>query len=199
MRSRFVSVPNHVLAHERRGLASRVVGAIASFFIGAVVATELYQQNAAHRPAENSKTLDSGRVASPIPVLDAIADRAGALSPRDNAEYTGGPIPQFTFPPTQPPAAAKETPAVADEDRSASVVPVEKSRRTENKSANRKRTSHRGNGDAQDRLYGEQPSYWVAARGWNSWGGYQGGFDYGPRPGRGIQQFDRRGQFAIWR
>jgi hypothetical protein len=199
MRSRFVSVPSDVLAHERRGLASRVVGAIACFFIGAVVATELYPQNAVDRPSEHSKALDSGRVASPIPAPDAISDRAGALSPRNIAEYTGGPIPQITFPPTQPPAAARETQAMPDEGRSASVVPVEKSRRTENKSANRKRTSHRGNGDAQDRLYGEQPSYWVAARGWNSWGGYQGGFDYGPRPGRGIQQFDRRGQFAIWR
>jgi hypothetical protein len=67
MRSRFVSVPNHVLADERRGLASRVVGVIASFFIGAVVATELYEQNAADRPAEHSKALYSGRVASPTP------------------------------------------------------------------------------------------------------------------------------------
>jgi hypothetical protein len=197
MRSRFVSVPNHVLAHERRGLASRVVGTIASFLIGAVVATELYRQNAADRPSEHGKALDSGRVASLIPAPVAISDRAEALSPRGIAEYTGGPIPQITFPPTQPPAAAKETQAMPDEDRSASVVSVEKPRRTENKSANRKRASHRGNGDTQDRLYGEQPSYWAAARGWNSWGGYQGGFDYGPRPGRGIQ-FDRRGQFPIW-
>ena len=126
MRSRFVSVPNHVLAHERRGLASRVVGTIASFLIGAVVATELYRQNAADRPSEHGKALDSGRVASLIPAPVAISDRAEALSPRGIAEYTGGPIPQITFPPTQPPAAAKETQAMPDEDRSASVVSVEK-------------------------------------------------------------------------
>jgi hypothetical protein len=194
--SRFVLVPDQSLGYERSGLVSRVAGAIAFFIIGAVVATELYPQIAADRHSEHGTAWDSGRVASPTSAPEAVSDRAGAS--RDIAEYTGGPIPKMTFPPTQPPAAAKETPATAEEDRSASAVAADKPRLMENKSGYKKRTSHRSNGNTQERPYWEQPSYWAAARGWNSWGGYQSGSDFGPRPGRGMQ-VDRRGQFVIWR
>jgi len=164
MRSRFIFFPDHVLATKPRGAASRVAGAIVFIFLGAVGATELYPQV--------TEVRDSGRAASPIAAPDAISYRPGAFSSRDSAEYLGGPIPQLTFPPTQPPAVAKETQAVAHEDHSASVVGVEKPRRTETKSAHKKRNSHRGNGNTQARIYREQPSYWAVGSGSNLWGRY---------------------------
>jgi hypothetical protein len=149
-----------------------VAGAIVNIFVGAVAATELYPPVIADGHSKYSKVRDSGRAASPIPAPDAISYRAGAFSSRDSAEYLGGPIAQLTFPPTQPPAVAKETQAVAHEDHSASVVAVEKPRRTETKSAHKKRNSYRGNGNTQDRSYREQPSYWAVGRGSNLWGRY---------------------------
>lgn len=197
MRSRFVLVPDQSLGYERSGLVSRIGGAIAFFIIGAIVATELYPQIAADPRSERGTAWDSTRVASPTSAPEAVSDRAA--DSRDIAKYTGGPIPEMTFPPTQPPAVAKDTQATAGEDRPASVVAAEKPRPMENKHAYKKRTSHRSNGNTQDRPYWEQqPSYWAAAKGWNSWGGYQGGSDFGSRPGRGTQ-FDRRGQFVMWR
>jgi hypothetical protein len=195
MRSRFVLMPDQSLGYERSRLVYRVVGAVSFFVIGAVVATEFYTQIAAERRFELSTAWDSGRVASQTSAPEAIPVRPGA--PRDIVDYMGGPIPQITFPPTQPPTAAKETQATADKDRSASVVAAEKPRPTQNKSGYKKGASHRSNGNTQG-PYWEQPSYWAAARGWNSWDSYQGGSDFGLRRGRGIQA-DRRGQFVMWR
>jgi hypothetical protein len=172
MRSRFIFLPDRVLAPKTRGAASRVAGAIVFIFVGAVAATELYPQVIADRHSEYTQVRDSGRAAPPIPAPDAISHRPEAFSSRDSAEYLGGPIPQLTFPPTQPPAVTKETQAVAHEDPSASVVGVEKPRRTETKSAHKKHNSHRGNGNTQDRIYREQPSYWAAGGGSNLWGRY---------------------------
>jgi len=143
MQSRFVLVPNQSFGYERSGLVSRVAGAVAFFIIGAVVATELYPQIAVDRRFEHGTAWDSGRVPSPTSAPEAISDRAGA--PGDIAEYTGGPIPQMTFPPTQPPVAAKETQTAAEEDRSVSAVAADKQRPIGNKSGYRKRTSHRSN------------------------------------------------------
>jgi len=178
MRSRFVLLPDHVLAPKRRALGWRLVGAIVFFFVGAIAATELYPQVVVDHHSKYSGASDSGRAAAPSSAPNAISDRPGTFSRRDSAEYAGRPIPQFTFASTQPPAAAKETQAPADEAQSASVVAVEKPRRTENKSARNKRSSHRHNGNTQDRHYQERPSYLAAGRGWNPGGGSQGGFDF---------------------
>jgi hypothetical protein len=89
-------------------------------------------------------------------------------------------------------------PVTAEEDRSASAVAADKPRLMENKSGYKKRAGHRSNGRTQERPYWEQPSYWAAAGGRNSWGNYQNRLDFAPRPGRGIQ-VDRRGQSVMWR
>jgi hypothetical protein len=117
MRSRFDVVRRRVVAHERRGLASRVAGAIAFFVLGAVAATELYPRIIADRQSEYGKAQKSGR----LPASDMISDRAEAFTQRHMVDYTGAPIPQMTFLPTQSPAA-KGPQATPDQDPSSVVA-----------------------------------------------------------------------------
>jgi hypothetical protein len=122
VRSRFVLGPHHSLAHRERGFGSRVAGAIVFFVNGAIVTTELYPQITADRHAEYNMSSNSGLATSPIPASEIISNH----TQKDVAEYIGGPIPQVTFLPTQPPPVAKDTEAASDQDPRASVVAAEK-------------------------------------------------------------------------
>ena len=196
MRSRLVLSPDHGLTHERHGLASRVTGAIVCFFVGAIAATELYPQMVADRHSEYGRVSPAERAATPSPLPDAISSQAEVLSLRDSVARTGGPIPPVPFGESSPKNTG-ETRVTANETPSASPASVEKPRRTENKSAHIKHTSHRSNGNTQEQPYREQSPYWATTTGWNPWAGSQSGFGYGPRQDRGGQ-VDRRGQFAMW-
>jgi hypothetical protein len=171
MRSRFVSVPNTPKAG---GLASRVAGAIAFFFVGAVAATELYPQMVPDRHSEYRRASDSER-AAPSPAPNPTSDRIGASS---LAEYRAGPIPEPTFAPIQLPAAAKEARAQADEAQAASDVRMRKPRVVKSKYARNKGDSRRRNANSQDRVYQGELPYRAAGTSWNPWGDSPGGFHF---------------------
>lgn len=195
MRSRFVSLSDHGLALEGRGLASRVASAIVFFLVGAIVARELYPQMVVHHDLEYGVS-DSAPISARSPVSETVSYRAGVLPSRDNTERTGGPIPPVPF--EQAPQQIVKTRVATDESRSDFSVAPEKSRRTENKSARMKHSSRRSNGNRTDQPYREQSTYWATTTGWTPWAGSQSGFGFAPRQDRGSQG-DRRGQFAMWR
>ena len=189
MQSRFVFSPDPGRAPKQHGIASRVAGAIVFFFFGAIAATELYPQIGAHTDS------GSGPAAALSPVSNTTSDRVGTSSLRDSAERTGGPIPPVPFGEEQPQTIVETK--VADTARSASPGSVGKARLTENKSARIKHNSRRSNGTAPDQPNREQSTYWATTTGANAWGGWQGGFGFGPRQDHGTQ-FDRHGQFTMW-
>jgi hypothetical protein len=182
MQSRFILSPKP----KRRGIASHVAASILFFSLGAIAATGLYPHANADRHSEDSGISDSRHMAGQTPAPDAISDRSKAFAPQDRAEYTGGPIPKPTFEMTQPvvAAAAKEVQALTDEDHSASAANVRNPSRTGNKGIRKKEYGHRRNG-TQNPPYREQTSYGVVQRYGNPWG-------WG-------NQFERPGQFAMWR
>jgi hypothetical protein len=190
MQSRFVFSSDQGRAPKQHGIPSRVAGAIVFFFFGAIAATELYPQIGVHSDP------GSGTAAALSPVRDTNSDRVGPSPLRDSVERTGGPIPPVPFGAEQPQTIVG-TEVAASEARSASPGSVEKPRRTENKAARIKRSSHRGNSNIPDQPNREQTTYWATTTGANPWGSSQGGFGFGPRQDHGTQ-FDRRGQFTMW-
>jgi hypothetical protein len=219
MRSRFVLSPGHDSVSVGGRVVSRIAGAIVFCFVGAVAASQLYPQMFAER-RDYVLAPESGRAAAP-PTTDATSGRTGRVTSfvaGDGGAYTGGPIPQL-FPapsasasaaPQSEPAAADAAAAAPDEARVASTAEPEKQRRTKNKSArysggsssssskysSNYSTSHHSYRREKERPYRQPPSTWVAGNGWNNWGGFQGGIDYGQRQSRGVQ-FAR--QFDPWR
>jgi hypothetical protein len=180
MPSKFVFSPEP----RGRGIASGiagatlffVLGATLFFLLGAIAATALYPHADANRRSESAGLSDR---AVPASTFGAISPQSATLSPRERAEYTGGPIPEPTFAATQPVPAE----ALAHEGHPASVVNGENPDQTGNTAVRKKEYSPRRTGN-ENQPYREQPSYWSA----------QG---YGSPWGAG-NQFDRRGQF-VWR
>jgi hypothetical protein len=190
MQSRFSFSSDQGRVPKQHGVASRVAGAIVFFCFGAIAATELYPEIGAHSDP------GSGQAAALSPVRDTTSDRVGAFPLRDSVERNGGPIPPVPFGAGQPQIIVG-TEVAADEARSASPGSVEKPRRTENRAARIKHSSHRGNSNSPDQPNREQSTYWATTTGANLWGSSQGGFGFGPRQDHGTQ-FDRRGQFTMW-
>jgi hypothetical protein len=190
MRPRATVLPDLVLAPKRRGLASRFAGATVFFFVGAITATELYPQMVENRRFEGNRSWESQQTAARSTTPDVFSDRT-AVFLHDSALNTGGPIPPVTFTPAQPAPAAKDAQSTADE--AASVAAEKPRRRVEAKVARTKASSPRRYG-----TYQQEQSYWATGRGWSPPGGPQFGFNFGPRQSQATQ-FDRRGQFAMWR
>jgi hypothetical protein len=181
LQSRFVLSPKP----KRRSIASHIAASILFFSSGAIAATALYPHADADRHSGDSGISDSRHMAAQTPAPDAISDRSKAFSSQDRAEYTGGPIPKPTFAMTQAvAAAAKEVQALTDGDHSAPAANVGRPDQTGNKAIRKKEYGHRRNG-TQNPPYREQPSYGAVRRYWNPWG-------WG-------NQFERPGQFAVWR
>lgn len=161
-----------------RGIASRIAGASLFFVLGAVAATALYPHADANRRSESGSVSDR---ALPASTFGTISPQSVTLSPREEAEYTGGPIPQPTFAATQPLASATE--AAAHEGHAASAINGEKPDQAGNKIVRKKEYRHRRIGN-ENQPYREQPSYWSAQGYWSPWGA--------------GNQFDRRSKF-VWR
>ena len=155
-----------------------VLGATLFFVLGAIAATTLYPHTDANRRSESAGVSDR---AVPASTFGAISPQSATLSPRERAEYTGGPIPEPTFAATQPVVGAAE--ALAHEGHPISVVNGEKPDQTGNTAVRKKEYSHRRIGN-ENQPYREQPPYWSAQRYGSPWGA--------------GNQFDRRGQF-VWR
>jgi len=204
MRSRFVlSSDQGFLASKQSGLLSRTAGALVFCLVGAVAATQFYPQMFADRHAELLSATDAGRTLAATTNADATLDRgsrAAAFSPRDEAQYTAGPIPGFTSLPTSiEPAAAKEGTIASDEDKSAAPKAAEKPHRTKYRSTREYSYNRHSNTKAQERRYRQPPSTWVAGNSWNSWGGNSwGGNSWGGNTWAGRNtQFAR--QYDFWR
>jgi hypothetical protein len=161
-----------------RGIPSGIAGATLFFVLGAIAATALYPHTDANRRSESAGVSDR---AVPASTFGAISPQSATLSPRERAEYTGGPIPEPTFAAKEPVGGAAE--ALAHEGHPVSAVNGEKPDQTENTAVRKKEYSRRRIGK-ENQPYREQPSYWTA----------QG---YGSPWGAG-NQFNRRGQF-VWR
>jgi hypothetical protein len=191
MRPRAIVLPNSVLAPKRRGFASRFAGATVFFFVGAITAAELYPQMVENRHFEGNRSSESQQAAARATTPDVFSDRT-AVFLHDSVLNTGGPIPPVTFAPAQPAPAAKDAQSTAD--AAASVAAEKPRRRVEAKFARTKGSSPRRYGST----YQQEQSYWATGRGWSPSGGPQFGFNFGPRQSQATQ-FDRRGQFAMWR
>jgi hypothetical protein len=161
-----------------RGIASRIASASLFFVLGAIAATALYPHADANRRFESGGVSDR---AVPASTVNAISPQSATLSPREGAEYTGGPIPEPTFAAAQPAVGAAE--GLAHDVHPAPTVDGEKMDHTANKAVRKKEYSHRRIGN-DNRPYHEQPSYWTAQGYWSPWGA--------------GNQFDRRSQF-VWR
>ena len=169
MPSKFVFSPEP----RGRGIASGIAGATLFFVFGAIAATALYPNADANRRSESAGVSER---TVPASTFGAISPQSATLSPRERAEYTGGPIPEPTFAATRPVVGAAAGLAH-------SAVNGEKPDQTENTAVRKKEYSRRRIGK-ENQPYREQPSYWTA----------QG---YGSPWGAG-NQFNRRGQF-VWR
>jgi hypothetical protein len=159
MRSQFVLSPNR----EQRGLASRVVGAMFFFLLGAIAASALYPRGDADSGGSDARPLAGPTLAK------AATDGLNASSARDSTKYTGGPIPEPAFT-TQAAAAVdeKETQALLDDDHSSSVAKGGKPGHTANMPMHKQQYNHRRN-VIQNRQYREQPSTEAALIYWNPW------------------------------
>ena len=168
--SKFVFSPE---PRRRGGIAGAtllfVLGATLFFVLGAIAATALYPHADANRRSESAGVSDR---AVPASTFGAISPQSATLSPRERAEYTGGPIPEPTFAVTQPVVGAAE--GLAHEGHPASAVNGEKPVQTGNTAVRKKEYSHRRTGN-ENQPYRE----------------------YGSPSGVG-NQFNRRSQF-VWR
>ena len=158
MQFRFVLSANP----EPRVAAPRVVVATFFFLSGAIASSALYLH-----------VETDGGVSRNLPApAKADSHELNAFSPRDSAEYTGGPIPDPTFT-TQAVAdvATKESLALPNDDRSSSAANSEKPDQTTNKLMRKQDYSH-GRNATPNRRYREQPSYEAARRYWTpgDWG-----------------------------
>ena len=126
-----------------------VLGATLFFVLGAIAATALYPNVDANRRSESAGVSER---AVPASTFGAISPQSATLSPRERAEYTGGPIPEPTFAATQPVVGAAE--GLAHEGHPASAANGEKPDQTGNMAVRKKniaigveetRTSHTAN------------------------------------------------------
>jgi len=151
------------------GIASGIAGATLFFVFGAIAATALYPNADANRRSTSAGVSER---ALPASTFGAISPQSATLSPRERAEYTGGPIPEPTFAATQPVVGAAE--GLAHEGHPASAVNGEKPGQTGNTAVRKKEYSHRRTGN-ENQPYREYGSPWGAGN-----------------------QFNRRSQF-VWR